>query len=307
MTPRPWCLGRSRRRRWPPPLRLPSRVRRGGDTRVRRPFRWLPAAPAAPAAPGASEKGPGKSSSDGVPPLLQVEGCMSAHSRHWQAIGADSWVLSILRDGYCIPFKDSPLPLARTPITFPTYRVGSPRALALRQEVEKMLFKDALEIVLDPGPGFYSRLFLEEKVMGGWHPLIDLSHLNEFVLQSLFRMETAAPVLLSVQEGDFLASIDLKDTYFQISVHQSSRKLLRFLSGGGGGGGGQSISSRPCALDCRLSLKSSLRCLQQSLCGCTPMGFVFSGTWTTVWSLPLRRRRPKRTSRICSCFVTPSG
>ena len=30
-----------------------------------------------------------------------------------------------------------------------------------------MLSKDALEIVLDPDPGFYSRLFLVEKVTGG--------------------------------------------------------------------------------------------------------------------------------------------
>ena len=59
-----------------------------------------------------------------------------------------------------------------------------------------------------------------------------LSHLNEFVLQTPFKMETVASVLLSVREGDFLASIDLKDAYFQIPVHQSSRTLLRFLSGG---------------------------------------------------------------------------
>ena len=40
--------------------------------------------------------------------------------------------------------------------------------------------------------------------------VIDLSHLNEFVLQTPFKMETVASVLLSVREGDFLASIDLK-------------------------------------------------------------------------------------------------
>ena len=60
----------------------------------------------------------------------------------------------------------------------------------------------------------------------------DLSHLNEFVRQTPFKMETVASVLLSVREGDFLASINLKDAYFQIPVHQSSRKLLRFLSEG---------------------------------------------------------------------------
>ena len=107
--------------------------------------------------------------------MLRVGGCLSAHWTHWQAIGAKSWVLSVLRDRYCIPFKDSTPPLAHTPISFPMYRAGSPRALALHQEVEKMLSKDALEIVLDPCPGFYSCLFLVEKVTGGWRPVVDLS------------------------------------------------------------------------------------------------------------------------------------
>ena len=62
--------------------------------------------------------------------------------------------------------------------------------------------------------------------------MIDFSHLNEFVLQTLFKMETVASMLLSIREGDFLTSIDLKDVYLQIPVHQLSRKLLRFLSEG---------------------------------------------------------------------------
>ena len=123
-------------------------------------------------------------------------------------------------------------PLARTPVSFPTYRAGSPRAQALRQEVEAMLAKGALEIARDPGPGFYSRLFLVEKATGGWRPVIDLSHLNDFVQLTPFKMETVASVLLSVREGDFLASLDLKDAYFQIPIHGSSRKLLRFMSEG---------------------------------------------------------------------------
>ena len=45
-------------------------------------------------------------------------------------------------------------------------------------------------------------------------------------------METASSVLLSVRKGDFLASIDLKDAYFQMPIHVSSRKWLRFVSNG---------------------------------------------------------------------------
>ena len=95
-----------------------------------------------------------------------------------------------------------------------------------------MLAKGALEIARDPGPGFYNRLFLVEKATGGWRPVIDLSHLNDFVQLMPFKMETVASVLLSVREGDFLASLDLKDAYFQIPIHGSSRKLLRFMSEG---------------------------------------------------------------------------
>ena len=61
---------------------------------------------------------------------------------------------------------------------------------------------------------------------------LSLSHLNEFVHLTLFKMETVASVLLSVREGDFLASLDLKDVHFQIPIHPSSRKLLRFTSEG---------------------------------------------------------------------------
>ena len=202
--------------------------KRKGDARVRLPFR-LP--PATLAVSVAKVVVPGNSPPDGVSHPLRVGGCLSAHWRHWQTIGAESWVLSVLWDGYHIPFLDSP-PLACTLISFPTYRSESTRSLVLGQEIEKMLAKDALEIVLDPGRNFYSRLFLVEKAMGGWRPVIDLSHLNGVVLQTPFKMESIASVLLSIREGDFLASIDLKDAYFQIPVRQSSRKLLKFLSGG---------------------------------------------------------------------------
>ena len=184
-----------------------SSAQQGGKQRVakvRLPFRLPPAAPVENV--GMPEKSPPQG-------VLSVAcgGLLSAHWRHWQAIGAESCVLSILRDGYRTPFLDSPPLLARTPISFLTYRSGSPWSLVLGQVIEMMLAKDAVEIALDPGPGFYSRLFLVVKATGGWRPVIDLSHLNGFVQQTPFKVETVASVLLSVQEGNFVASIDLKD------------------------------------------------------------------------------------------------
>ena len=93
--------------------------------------------------------------------------------------------MTVLQDGYRVPFTDSPPPLSLTSVSFPTYRAGSPRAQALRQEVEAMLAKGALEIARDPDPGFYSRLFLVETASGGWRPVIDLSHLIVFKMETV--------------------------------------------------------------------------------------------------------------------------
>ena len=46
---------------------------------------------------------------------------------------------------------------------------------------------------------------------------------------SHFRMETIQFVLLSVRQGDWMASIDLKEAYLQVPVHPDSRRFLRFV------------------------------------------------------------------------------
>ena len=46
-------------------------------------------------------------------------------------------------------------------------------------------------------------------------------------------METQQSVLRSVRAGDWMVSVDLKDAYLQVPIHQESRKYLRFVSSTG--------------------------------------------------------------------------
>ena len=99
---------------------------------------------------------------------MRVGGCLSLHSRQWQAIRAETWVVTVLRDGYRVPFTDSPPPLARTPVSFPTYwagRLSSGSSLAARGRGDAC--KRSLRNRPRLGPDFYSRLFLVEKEAGG--------------------------------------------------------------------------------------------------------------------------------------------
>ena len=114
----------------------------------------------------------------------------------------------------------------------PSYNPFSTRGVALEEVTLGLIAKGAVELAPLPSPGFYSRLFVVWKTSGSWRPVIDLSHLNRFVDVSHFQMETIQSVLLSVRQGDWMASIDLREAYLQFPVHPESRPFLRFVSKG---------------------------------------------------------------------------
>ena len=111
----------------------------------------------------------------------------------------------------------------------PSYSPTSIKGAALEEVTLGLVVKGAVELAPLPSPGFYSCLFVVWKTSGSWRPVIDLSHLNRFVDVSPFQMETIQSVLLSVRQGDWMASIDLKEAYLQVPVHPASRHFLRFV------------------------------------------------------------------------------
>ena len=155
-------------------------------------------------------------------------GCLSLHWQAWRDRGAEPWVVEVLRVGYCLPFLSAP-PLSSVPIPMPSYSPTSIKGAALEEVTLGLIAKGAVELAPLPSPGFYSRLFVVWKTSGSWRPVIDLSHLNRFVDVSPFQMETIQSVLLSVRQGDWMASIDLKEAYLQVPIHPASRHFLRFM------------------------------------------------------------------------------
>ena len=150
--------------------------------------------------------------------------------RAWDLEGLDPWTSQVVREGYRIPFNNRP-PLTALPVEFRTYQQNSPRHVALTEAVQEMLTKEAVELIsLDNiSPGFYSRIFVVPKSSGSWRPVIDLSPLNKTVTLTKFRMETPQSVLAALNPGDWMTSIDLKDAYFHIPIHNNSRRYLRFV------------------------------------------------------------------------------
>ena len=118
---------------------------------------------------------------------------------------------------------------SNVPIPMPSYSPTSIMGAALVEVTLGLLAKGVVGLAPLPSPGFYSHLFVVWKTSGSWRQVIDLSHLHRFVVVSPFQMETIQSVLLSVRQGDWMASIDLKEVYLQVPVHPTSRRFLRFM------------------------------------------------------------------------------
>ena len=65
--------------------------------------------------------------------------------------------------------------------------------------------------------GFFNRPFLVPKPHSRWRPILDLSKPN-----------LSETIRTSLQQEEWVTSIDFKDTYFHIPIQEQSRKYLRF-------------------------------------------------------------------------------
>ena len=168
-------------------------------------------------------------------PVVPRPGPVGARLRHywenWRVIQADEWVVSVLREGLMLDFKES-VALVRDPVYFPL--PASPlKSAALVAEVQRLLDKEVVSPVARPhSPGFYSHIFVVAKAQPGkWRLVINLKELNQHLVVPHFKMETVASLLASVLPGQWAFSLDLTDAYLHVPMHPSTYKYLRFNVG----------------------------------------------------------------------------
>ena len=78
----------------------------------------------------------------------------------------DPWTMESLLSEYHVLFHHL-LPVIRESIKFLSYSLRSVKIQELQGQVDRMLRKGALEKVENPRVGFYSRMFIVQKVSGG--------------------------------------------------------------------------------------------------------------------------------------------
>ncbi len=94
------------------------------------------------------------------------------------------------------------------------------QVLVMEQEVKALLGKGAMEYVphSNTETGLYSQYLIVPKKHGGLRPFLDLRVLNVSVMQLKFKMLTLRQIVPQIRSEDWFVPIDLKDTYFHISI-----------------------------------------------------------------------------------------
>ena len=131
----------------------------------------------------------------------------------------------MLRLGYCLPFLSTPQHCSHPNAFQPHLHLGGCSGgghLGLNCQGCSGACSTPFSRLLQPSVRSVEDLGV---MASGHRPLPSL----RFVDVSHFQMETIQSVLLLVRQGDWMASIDLKEAYLQVPVHPASRHFLRFM------------------------------------------------------------------------------
>ena len=146
---------------------------------------------------------------------------------NWKSLTSDREILETVK-GVDIPFNKltcDVLPQDKKEIKF------SPEELsAVKSEIDDFLKKEIVRKVdtEDAQSKVVSNIFLRKKTDGSNRGILNLRDFNSVIEKQHFKMDTLSSVLKLVRRDCFQAKLDLKDSYYSVSLKESARKFFRF-------------------------------------------------------------------------------
>ena len=151
-----------------------------------------------------------------------VKGRLKENIFFWEEIGASSWVLSILRDGYALPFISEPEP-----------KIFQDNVSALRNK--KFVTNEILDLL---SSGRVREVSQNEVKM--LNPLtvadngrklmliLDCRHMNSFLTVLRFKCDDIRTIRDLFEVGDYFFKFDIKSGYHHIDILEAHQKYLGF-------------------------------------------------------------------------------
>ncbi|XP_063775051.1 uncharacterized protein LOC134910673 [Pseudophryne corroboree] len=148
-------------------------------------------------------------------------------SAQWDLSQVDPWVFQVISQGYRLEFETSP-PCRFLKSALPATPSAREAVLVAIQKLysQQVIVKVPL---LQQGKGYYSTMFVVPKPDGSVRPILNLKSLNTYIKRFKFKMESLRAVIASLDEGDYMVSLDIKDAYLHVPIYPPHQEYLRFV------------------------------------------------------------------------------
>ena len=155
----------------------------------------------------------------GQPNTPSVRGRLALCYDEWVKVGASGFILSVVRDGYKIPF-----------VALPPPKVSSNNTSALKdtdfvsEAISDLLRTKRVEI-LGHQPDIVNPLSVSVQPSGKKRLILDLRHVNLYVFKRKFRCEDISVAIQIFSKGYYLFKFDLKSGYHHVEIFRSTGNI----------------------------------------------------------------------------------
>ena len=158
------------------------------------------------------------------PTLVSPTVTLNQFFDHWSKLTSNTEVLNAIK-GYEVPFIWSPkqhkLP--------PKVTLSDKETELLDAEIDLLLQKHVIRICTHDTEEFISPIFLLPKKDRSHRFIFNCKRLNSFVKKEKFKMENLNIALGLMTPNCFMATLDLKEAYYSVSLAPELRKYFRFI------------------------------------------------------------------------------
>ena len=155
-----------------------------------------------------------------------VGGRLQPFWQTWARLGAHPRVVTILKEGYVLPFRLKP-PLVRHPLVVSGY-ANSYRNLSLKEAVQNLVGKKAIEMVRVRASQLFQQALHSSQTKSEMASSLRPQCSKQIFERKNIQNGNPRDNSVSLHEGEWLSSLDFSDAYFHTQIHTGSRKYLRF-------------------------------------------------------------------------------
>ena len=150
-------------------------------------------------------------------------GSLAAHSHKWHGLTSDPEILETVT-GQHIEFDT--VPIQEKP--FMQTKLSNIQTESVYLEIAQLLKKGVIQPSKHEAGEFISTIFRKPKKDGTHRMLLNLKSFNANVTHHHFKMDNIWSAIRLMKPGCYMASIDLKDTYYTVPICKEHQKFLKF-------------------------------------------------------------------------------